>query len=155
MPNHVTNMVMSSPEVIAQLLDEQERPDFTQVCPYPEKLSPSGDGINLLIEETVRTVLSTINELPADDPALLKDYFTKRVGVLYPDNHMVVNESHVEQFRVFKSICMLYCYRDIIKHNGISTIYTDTVNGVTYQVMSSKFNTITNLLLPSGVNKLR
>ena len=53
MPNHVTNMVLSSPEVIAQLLDEQERPDFTQVCPYPETMKYDSHGINLLIESTV------------------------------------------------------------------------------------------------------
>ena len=57
MPNHVTNMVLSSPEVIAQLLDEQDRPDFTQVCPYPEKLKFDYNGINCLMEDTVRRAL--------------------------------------------------------------------------------------------------
>lgn len=60
MPNHVTNMVISSPDVIAQLLDEQDRPDFTQVCPYPEKLKFDYNGINLLLEDTARRALTLL-----------------------------------------------------------------------------------------------
>ncbi len=100
MPNHVTNMVMSSPEVIAQLLDEQDRPDFTQVCPYPDTMAESdGRGINLLIEETVRSVFSTINDVPIDDPVLLNDFVDKRVSRVNSGNNYTVSEEDRQQFK--------------------------------------------------------
>lgn len=67
MPNHVTNVVMSSPEVIAQLLDEQERPDFTQVCPYPERMEDSGDAINFMVERAVTNALDLLRDGDIDD----------------------------------------------------------------------------------------
>lgn len=59
MPNHVTNMVLSSPEVISQLMNEKGCPDFKQVCPYPEKLEFGFRGINCLIDDVVRQACST------------------------------------------------------------------------------------------------
>lgn len=75
MPNHVTNMVLSSPEVIAQLLDEQDRPDFTQVCPYPETLVDNGRSINMTIESMVadaRGSLKTLKERRQDFETCMK-----------------------------------------------------------------------------------
>ncbi|AQT28036.1 hypothetical protein pVa21_095 [Vibrio phage pVa-21] len=62
MPNHVTNMVLSSPEVIAQLMNTDGCPDFTQVSPYPKEMEYDFDGINIMVEEAVRQALPKLTE---------------------------------------------------------------------------------------------
>ena len=59
-----------------------------------------------------------------------------------------------EQVRAFKTMCMLYQYKDIMTCDMISAKYTDSTDGRAYTILHGKFKTLTNVGLTGGFSGL-